>query len=525
MTLRTALPALAAALGLFAFTIGGAAAKPALSSRFEIERPVIAKGWTRPVYVLVHFAAPEPDVRPADRPPLNLSLVLDRSGSMEDKGKIEYLRQAAKLAVGRLQERDVVSVVEFDDRITLMWPASHAHDTASLQSRIDALTPRGSTDLAGGMARGIDEVEQARGALRLSDRALSRVLVLTDGLANTGETNPGAIAGMAADARRAGVRVSTIGLGLDYNEDLLQAVAEGGGGRYYYVESPVQLARIFEEEMKSAFAARARDVHIAFHGSGAVRGAELIGFSSGAGRDVAADWPDFYAGETRSVLLRIDVDADREGQLDLGRFDVGWRDAQSGATGTIDLPIRVGVSADMAASDRSLNKDVSVEAALAESERGLAQNVKLAETGQADKAKTANAAIIDDLKRRNASLKDERIARKIEAMNVEQDQIARAAAAPEAMANYTKASKQRLYQAKTGNRAGYVLQKGDKGLAVERLQQALAAKGLYKGRVSGVYDQPTADAVKAYQKAYRTTGGADADGVAGAETQAGLGLY
>jgi Ca-activated chloride channel family protein len=402
-----------------------------------------------------------------------------------------------------------------------MWPAAHVHDTARLQSQIDALTPRGSTNLAGGMARGVDEARAARAALHLSPQTLSRVLLLTDGLANTGETNAGAIAGMAADARRSGVRVSSIGLGLEYNEDLLQAVAEGGGGKYYYVESPVQLARIFEEELKSAFATCARDVHIAFHGNGAVRSAELIGFSSVPGRDVFADWPDFYAGETRSVLLRIDVDAGREGLLELGRFDVAWRDAANGATGTLDLPIRVSVGGDVAASDRSLNKDVAVEASLAESERGLAANVKLAQSGDTDKAKAGNAAIIADLKARNVALKDERIARKIEAMNVEQDQITRAAAAPEAMASYTKASKQRLYQAKTGNRAGYVLQKGDKGIAVERLQQALAAKGLYKGRVTGTYDQATADAVKAYQK----TNGADADGVAGAETQARLGLY
>lgn len=516
---RSRLFGFAALLGLI--TQGGAEARPALTSSVEIERPVITKGWTRPVYILVHFAAPELDVKPTQRPPLNLSLVLDRSGSMEDKGKIEYLRQAAKLAIGRLSERDVVSVVEFDDRITLMWPAAHVHDTARLQSQIDALTPRGSTNLAGGMERGVDEARAARGAMHLSDQTLSRVVLLTDGLANAGETNAGAIANMATDARRSGVRVSTIGLGLEYNEDLLQAIAESGGGKYYYVESPVQLARIFEEELKSAFATSARDVHIAFHGSGAVRNAELIGFSSASGRDVAADWPDFYAGETRSVLLRVDVDAGREGSLDLGRFDVAWRDAASGASGTLDLPIRVGVGGDMAASDRSLNKNVSVEASLAESERALAANVRLAQSGDTDKAKTANATIIADLTARNATLKDERIARKIEAMNVEQQQIAHAAAAPEAMASYTKASKQRLYQAKSGNRAGYVLQKGDHGLAVERLQQALAAKGLYKGRVTGVYDQATADAVAAYQ----TSNKVDADGVAGAETQAKLGLY
>jgi len=511
-------------LGFIAFTMAGtgAEAKPALTSRFEIERGVITKGWTRPVYVLVHFSAPELDVRPNARPPLNLSLVLDRSGSMEDKGKIDYLRRAAKLAVGRLSERDTVSVVEFDDRITLMWPASHVHDTARLQAAIDDLTPRGSTNLAGGMERGIDEAEHARDALRLSGSTISRVLLLTDGLANTGVTDAGEIAHIASDARRDGVRVSSIGLGVDYNEDLLQSIAEGGGGKYHYVESPVQLARIFEEELKSALATCARDVHISFHGGAAIRGAELIGFSRASGHDVAADWPDFYAGETRSVMLRLDVDADREGPLELGRFDVAWKDAQSGASGTIDLPVRVDVGHDVAASERSLNNDVAVEASLAESERKLADNVKLAGEGHADQAKASNASIIADLKARNATLKDERIARKIEALNVEQEQIARAQAAPpEAMAGYAKASKQRLYLAKTGSRAGDALQPGDKGIAVERLQQALLAKGLYKGKVTGVYDRPTADAVKAYQK----TNGVDADGVAGAETQSRLGLY
>ena len=512
------------AIGIVLAGAQGSAAKPALSSNYSIERSVIVRGGTHPVYVLVRFQAPEMDVRPGQRPPLNLSLVLDRSGSMEDKGKIEYLRQAAKLAVGRLSERDVVSVVEFDDRITTMWPASHVHNVGELQAEIDQLTPRGSTNLAGGMERGIEEAQDARRDLHLSDGTLSRVIVLTDGLANTGITAPGEIAEMAADARRHGVRVSTIGLGLEYNEDLLQSVAEGGGGKYYYVEGPVQLARIFEEELHSAFATCARDVHISFHGNGVVRGAEMIGFSSSSGRDVSADWPDFYAGETRTMLLRLDVAADRDGPLDLGHFDVAWHDAQNGATGTLDMPVRVSVSDDVAASDRSLNKDVSVEASLAESERGLAANVKLAGTGRADEAKKANAAIINDLKAKNGVLKDERITRKIEALNVEQQQITNAAAPaapPEAMEAYVKSSKQRLYQAKTGNRANYVLQPGDKGIQVERLQQALSSAGLYKGKITGTYDKPTADAVTAYQR----KNGVDADGVAGAETQMKLGLY
>jgi Ca-activated chloride channel family protein len=516
-----------AAASLLAWTSDSEAnvkARAALRSDAELERSVIPRGETIPVYVLVRFEASDLHEPHAARPPLNLSLVLDRSGSMADKGKIEFLREAAKMAVGSLGERDVVSVVEFDDRITLMWPASHVHDIARLKSEIDELSPRGSTNLAGGMQRGIDAALGAREGLRLSPETLSRVILLTDGLANTGLTDHGAIADLAARARDEGVRVSTIGLGVDYDEDLLQAIAEGGGGKYYYVESPVQLAQIFQNELKAAFATRARDVHLAFHGSDAVRHVDIVGFGAPSTRDAAASWPDFYAGETRTALIRLEVRANATGPLSLGRIDVAWRDAASGASGTLAIPINVTVSDDRAASERSLNKDVAVEALLNESERGLAGNLKLAQEGKVEEARKSNAAIIADLRAKNAALKDERVSRKIEAMTVEQNQVAAAAAPaapPDAMANYVKASKQRLYNAKSGQRAGYVLKLGDKGLEVEELQQALAKAGIYKGKISGIYDKQTADAVKVFQKQKNEP----ADGVAGAATQAELGTY
>ncbi len=497
---------------------------PGLRSNAELERSVIMRGDTVPVYILVRFEASGLDAARSARPPLNLSLVLDRSGSMADKGKIEYLREAAKMAVSALGERDIVSVVEFDDRITLMWPASRLHDIAQLRSEIDELSPRGSTNLAGGMQRGIEEALSAREGLRLSPETLSRVIVLTDGLANTGLTDHGAIADLAARARGEGVHVSTIGLGLDYDGDILQAIAGGGGGRYYYVESPIQLARIFQNELNAAFATRASDVHLAFHGTDAVRRAEIIGFGSAGSRDVSTAWPDFYAGETRTALIRLEVRAGSPGPLSLGQIDVAWRDAGSGASGTLRLPLNVTVSDDRAASERSLNKDVAVEALLNESERGLAGNLKLAQQGKVDEARKSNASIIADLKAKNATLKDQRVNRKIEAMTVEQNQITAAAAPaapPEAMANYVKASKQRLYNAKSGQRGGYVLQLGDKGLEVEELQQALAKAGVYKGKITGVYDKQTAEAVKTFQKQKNEP----ADGIAGAATQAELGTY
>ncbi len=494
---------------------------PALKTTLAPERSLILKGDTRTVYVLIRFAAPELDIAPTKRPPLNLSLVLDRSGSMSDAGKMEYLKTAAKMAVSRLGNRDAVSVVEFDDRITTMWKASRASEKDALAAMIDSLSPRGSTNLAGGLQAGIAEAKGATGKLQMPRDTLSRVILLSDGLANTGITDHGAIARMAAAGRNQGVRVSAIGLGRDYDEDLMQAVAESGGGKYYYVEGPAQLARIFEEELKSAFATRARDVHLGFKGSPAVRKAEFVGFSDSTGPNASADWPDFYAGEKRTVLLRLEISARDTGALELGHFTAAWRDAESGASGTLDLPVRIGVTEDVARADGSIDRDVAVETSLAESERELAGNVKLYEAGRTDEARTNNAAVIQRLKDKNSVLKDERLARKIEAMNVEQDQMASAAAAPAQRAGYLKATKQRLYQAKSGKRDLYVLQKGDHGLEVEQLQRALQGSGYYKGKITGTYDQPTADAVKAYQSAK----GIPSDGVAGANTQQALGLY
>jgi peptidoglycan hydrolase-like protein with peptidoglycan-binding domain len=96
-----------------------------------------------------------------------------------------------------------------------------------------------------------------------------------------------------------------------------------------------------------------------------------------------------------------------------------------------------------------------------------------------------------------------------------------AAASPTAQKDYLKASKQRLYQAKSGKRAGFSLQKGDKGLEVERLQEALKQAGTYKGPIDGVYDDDVTEAVEAYQKSKNIS----ADGVAGAATMDSMGLY
>ena len=130
-------------------------------------------------------------------------------------------------------------------------------------------------------------------------------------------------------------------------------------------------------------------------------------------------------------------------------------------------------------------------------------------------------SLAKDLEEKNRSLNDDRLKRKIEAINVENEQMSRAAANADVQKDYLKSSKQRLYQAKAGKRMGYSLQLGDKGIEVERLQEALKKQGSYKGPIDGVYDADVKQAVEAYQRSNKM----EADGVAGAATMDKMGAY
>jgi len=512
----------AAFLSSSALSAPGSSANP-LRGEVELNRTAVLKGTSRVVYVRLSFEGL--DVTPGEtkeRPPLNLSLVLDRSGSMADEGKMDYLRRAATLAVDRLDATDTLSVVDYDDQITLLWPARRASNVAELKAMIDRLEPRGSTNLAGGMMRGVEEAASALNGPASAKGTITRVMLMSDGLANTGITEPREIAELVRTARRKGIRISALGLGRDYDEDLMQAIAENGGGRYHYIEHPSQMARIFQDELGTMFETCAQDVDLEFAGSTRIRKAELIGYDGAKpGRTITQDLEDVYEGEKRSILLRLELDAPAEGPLDLGKLTLRYRKVGSGETLEITESLSVTASSDAGAVSQSLNKAIEAEAALAESDRVQKDQVRLYQEGRGEEARRNLSALASDLEAKNRDLNDERVRRKIEALNVENRQMAAAAASPSAQKDYLKASKQRLYQAKSGKRTGFALQPGDKGREVELLQEALRKSGHYTGPIDGIYDDDITRAVKAYQKANNIA----ADGIAGAGTMDKMGLY
>ncbi|HEX7979640.1 MAG TPA: VWA domain-containing protein [Gemmatimonadaceae bacterium] len=199
-------------------------------------------------HLLVSIIAPTSEPR-AGRQPVRTALILDRSGSMAGERKFDLARDAVEQALRMLRPEDQFTLVVYDQEVDVLVPltAATAEAKSLARSRLRDVEPRGSTDLCAGWMTGASPL-----AARLAVGSVSRVLILTDGLANHGVTDHSALVATAAELRGQGVATSTFGVGADFDERLLRDIAHEGGGNCYFVEAPAQIPDLLTSELGEA---------------------------------------------------------------------------------------------------------------------------------------------------------------------------------------------------------------------------------------------------------------------------------
>jgi Ca-activated chloride channel family protein len=272
----------------------------------------------------IEWIAVVPDIARHDsRAPLNLALILDRSGSMQGD-KLRYVQQAACHVLDMLDERDRIAVVAYDDQVTLIAPSQpvSTHACGELKRKINELRPGGWTDLSGGWLEGCREV-----ADRLTADGVHRALLLTDGLANRGITDIEELTHHARELRRRGVATSTFGVGLDFNEQLLEALAEQGGGHFYYIERPDHIPAVFRRELGELLTVVAREAFLSITIPSGVA-VELLGDlpHERTGERLRIFLGDLCAGERRTLYTRVLAPPDAPGTSVVLRGELGYAD-------------------------------------------------------------------------------------------------------------------------------------------------------------------------------------------------------
>jgi Ca-activated chloride channel homolog len=201
---------------------------------------------------------PPKDFDKKERAALNLSLVLDHSGSMSGE-KLHFVKQAAAHVIDLLDEKDRTSVIIYDDQIKTVFPPEFMTDDNKTQAKtnIQQVRSGGSTNLSGGWLKGCEDV-----AIGATNSTINRTLLLTDGLANIGIQDIDELSTHSRELFNRGVSTSCFGVGLGYNEHMLEQMANSGGGNFHFLETLNAIPLVFEREFEELVNIGLRDTEV-----------------------------------------------------------------------------------------------------------------------------------------------------------------------------------------------------------------------------------------------------------------------
>lgn len=261
----------------------------------------------RPEHRLVRVGIASAPASAESRTDADLVLVVDCSGSMGDAGKMETTKVALRTLVSSLRPTDRVAMVCYSDEAHVALEPTPLSERDSISWAIDELQPQNSTNAAAGLALGYDLAMSMR-----SEGRMTRVILISDGVANVGETDPNGILSRISTEAKAGINLISVGVGITtYNDHLLEQLADQGDGWHVYIDSEAEAERVFATGLTGSLVVAATDARAQVEFDPAqVSGYRLLGYENRAiadedFRNDAIDGGEVFAGHTTTALYEV----------------------------------------------------------------------------------------------------------------------------------------------------------------------------------------------------------------------------
>ena len=400
---------------------------------------------TNEFYVYVSLKGNE-TAKQTKRVPLNISIVLDRSGSMSGD-KIVYAKRAANFVIDQLKEDDILSIVNYDDKIEVTAPSEPIKNKEVLRRKVNALFDRGSTNLTGGMMEGFEQVKKTK-----REGYVNRVLLLTDGLANVGITDPQEMKRLVEQRyKQEGIALSTFGLGADYNEDLLTMLAEMGRANYYFIASADKIPDIFANELKGLLSVVGQNATVQVDFPKNLECVKVYGYPFDVkNNSVNIRFNDVYANDQKAILLKFKPKGELTEDVPF-TCSLKYIDANSFAAITDEKKLAYSEIGNAALIEK--HKEVIVEEmiALYESTEMFDEILARVDQGDYENAKLRAEKAVTYLKQKQQTIKSDKLKKQEESIAVYNKEIEKVKSMKEEEKKlYQKGSKSGNYETKKG---------------------------------------------------------------------------
>lgn len=353
-----------------------AAADGPLSLRARLDQRQLLRGQDQERFLVLQVEAAA--VPGGAHTPVNVAVVLDSSGSMATDDRIGHARQAARDILGALSADDSFSLVTFSDHASTLIPASPVADPRAFASALGQLEPGGGTALYEGLQAGIRALD------RPDLSGVKRVVLLSDGMANIGPSDTPTLAALASSRVDAGISVTGIGLGLSFNEDLIAAVSDAGGGRYHFADQPEELGAVFTEELRQMAHLAAQETWLTVSLGPSVEVLEVYGYEAAVrGDGLRVFLGDVHGGESRKVVARLRVRGDG---AEIGEARLRYHLPEDGAEAGAVAPVEVQWTDNASFAEASLDPEAAALAASAEAGARYAEGARAWSEGRGDEA-------------------------------------------------------------------------------------------------------------------------------------------